>query len=116
MPRTDAALEARLSTLDPSCCVADFAALGREARAAPAFATALLRAKALSDDRRLLAAAVLKRRGEMCGCEIQAALGVSHATVSHHMSSLEDAGIVASEKRGKWVYYSLTAECRNLVP
>ena len=34
-------------------------------------------------------------------------LGLGAPTVSHHMKALIDAGLVASEKRGLWVYYRL---------
>jgi DNA-binding transcriptional ArsR family regulator len=29
------------------------------------------------------------------------------ATISHHLSVLKDAGLVTSEKRGKYIYYEL---------
>ncbi len=32
-------------------------------------------------------------------------LGVSQPTVSHHLKVLYEAGLVAREKRGRWVYY-----------
>lgn len=109
-------LALRLTALDPACCVEDFEAVAREARGAPGFDAALLRAKALADEKRLLAASVLKRRGDLCACEIQAALGVSHATVSHHMACLESAGLVTSEKRGKWVHYRVVPAYQSLIP
>lgn len=110
MAEQDAALAQRLETLtgaDGACCVEDYAALGAKLSATLRFRQALARAKALGDERRLLALALLKRR-EMCACELQAALGLTHATVSHHMAQLVDAGLVASERRGKWTYYQLT--------
>ena len=118
MPRPDAALTQRLETLtgeDGACCADDYAALGAKIRASARFTTAIARAKAMSDERRLLALALLKRR-TMCACEIQAALGLTHATVSHHMALLVDAGLVAVERRGKWAYYTLTTEGRDHAP
>ena len=114
----DAALAQRLEQLtgtDGACCATD---LAREADALvdDAFRAASLRAKALCDERRLLAARLIKARGEMCGCELQAALRVSHATVSHHMACLQTAGLVVSERRGKWVYYSLAPKAAHHVP
>ena len=50
------------------------------------FSVTLVRARALADEQRLTAVAVLRREGELCACEIQAALGLTHATVSHHMA------------------------------
>jgi ArsR family transcriptional regulator len=34
---------------------------------------------------------------------------VSQPTVSHHLKVLREAGLVASEKRGLWVYYYMLA-------
>src|ERR1051325_3867536 len=117
--KVDPALARRVEALtgeDGACCARDWQALASEVRAAPRFEAALERAKALSDEARLLALALVKKQGEMCGCEIQAALGVTHATVSHHMRVLADAGLVAGERRGKWIYYQLTPEARSVVP
>lgn len=118
-PKLEPALARRLETLtgeEAACCVDDLRGEARAVGALPAFAAALARAKALSDERRLLALALLKRRGEMCACEVQAALGLTHATVSHHMCALVEAGLVSCERRGKWVYYELLPEARDLVP
>lgn len=113
------ALAKRLELLtgeDASCCVRDYQAEARAARAAPAFDAALLRAKALCDESRLLALSMIKRHGEMCACELQAALGLTHATVSHHMSCLREADLVEAERRGKWVHYRLTEAAKPYVP
>lgn len=118
-PKVEAALARRLESLtglEASCCVVELRSLAGGVARAPAFQQALARVKALADEKRLLALAILKRRGEACGCELQAALDVSHATVSHHMSTLQDAGLVTSERRGKWTYYSLTPEAIPFTP
>ncbi len=107
---------ARLTGEDATCCMPGYRALGRRVARVPGFSEALLRAKALGDRHRLVALALLKRRRELCACEIQAALGVSHATVSHHMTTLETAGLVTSERRGKWVYYRLVDAAGVEVP
>jgi ArsR family transcriptional regulator len=62
--------------------------------------------KALGDDKRLGILLLLGFR-EMCVCELTAALGISQPNLSHHIRKLENAGLVRSERRGKWVYYSL---------
>lgn len=118
-PKVEVALAKRLETLtgeDASCCVPDYREQAAKVKTAPAFATALARAKAMSDERRLLALALLKRRGEMCACEVQAALGLTHATVSHHMATLADAGLVDVERRGKWAYYSVSKDAKEMIP
>jgi len=119
MPRLEPALAKRIGALtgdDPACCVADYKAEAKDARAKPAFALALARAKAMSDEKRLTALALLKRRGEMCACEIQAALELTHGTVSHHMATLEAARLVVGEKRGKWVHYALHPDAEEVIP
>ena len=103
-------LELRLERLTgeaANCCLPEYRDLVREVRAHGGFRAQLARARALADEGRLTVIALLARRSEMCACEIQAALGLTHATVSHHMSVLEEAGLVQSERRGKWVYYRL---------
>jgi DNA-binding transcriptional ArsR family regulator len=62
--------------------------------------------KALGDENRLSIMRLLRFR-EMCVCELTAALGISQPNLTHHVKKLERAGLVKSDKRGKWVYYSL---------
>lgn len=117
-PRTDSALEKRLEQLtgtDGACCVDELRAEADALRDND-LAAALRRIKAMADENRLLALRLLKRRGETCGCELQAALGLTHATVSHHMTTLADAGLVVGERRGKWVYYALAKSAATHVP
>jgi len=45
--------------------------------------------------------------GEVCACTFSERLGVGAPTISHHMRTLLDAGLVSAEKRGLWVYYRL---------
>lgn len=44
---------------------------------------------------------------EVCACDLEAVLGLSQPTVSHHMAILVRAGVVEAKKRGRWVVYSL---------
>lgn len=44
--------------------------------------------------------------GEACVCDIQD-VGVGQSTVSHHLRKLREAGLLTSERRGTWVYYSV---------
>jgi DNA-binding transcriptional ArsR family regulator len=118
-PPLDPTLAKRLELLrgeDAACCALDLQGAATELRAAPGFTDALRRAKALSDESRLLVAALLRERGELCGCELQAALGLTHATVSHHMATLQDAGLVVGERRGKWVHYRLATGAERYLP
>jgi len=97
----------RLTGSDGDSCLPRYQGMGRRVAKGTEFAKALTRARALSDEQRLTAVTILRKEGELCACEIQAALGLTHATVSHHMSVLTSAGIVTARRRGKWMYYQL---------
>jgi ArsR family transcriptional regulator len=44
---------------------------------------------------------------EVCACDFIACCDVQQPTVSHHLKVLRDAGWIAGERRGSWVWYSL---------
>ena len=44
---------------------------------------------------------------ELCVCDIESHFELSQPTVSHHLRILREAGLVTSERRGTWVYYTL---------
>jgi DNA-binding transcriptional ArsR family regulator len=106
----------RLPNVDGPCCIPDYVERSRSVVENARFRTALARARAIADERRMTALALLRRQPELCACEIQAALGVTHATVSHHMSVLTAAGWVLSERRGKWLYYRLNPKAVLEIP
>jgi ArsR family transcriptional regulator len=67
--------------------------------------------KALADPTRLaMMASLWKAQEPICICDFTAGLGLSQPTISHHMAKLKDAGLVDSEKRGIWVYYTLRSD------
>lgn len=51
------------------------------------------------------------RDGERCVCDFVDAVKVDFSTISKHLSVLKEAGIVADDKRGKQVFYSLKVPC-----
>jgi len=60
----------------------------------------------LADPTRLRLLSLIAAAGEACAaCDLVEPLGVSQPTVSHHLKALREAGLVESEKRGRWVYY-----------
>jgi ArsR family transcriptional regulator len=62
--------------------------------------------KVLADPVRLrLLSLIAARDGETCACELVGVLDRSQPTISHHLSVLHDAGLLAREKRGRWVWY-----------
>jgi len=66
--------------------------------------------KALGHPTRLFIADELTR-GKRCVCELTEMVGDDISTVSRHLSVLKSAGIVADEKRGNQVFYSLRVPC-----
>ncbi|MDX2455063.1 metalloregulator ArsR/SmtB family transcription factor [Desulfosarcina sp.] len=62
--------------------------------------------KAVSDPTRVKILKILEKR-VMCVCELQTSLGAAQSTASKHLKMLEDAGLVASQKDGLWVNYTL---------
>ena len=44
---------------------------------------------------------------EVCVCDIAESFEVGQSTVSRHLKVLKDVGLISSQKRGKWVYYSI---------
>ena len=117
--RVEPALAKRLEALtgeDGACCAVDLRSFADDVAATPRFQRRLAAVKALADERRFLALALLRRQGAMCGCQLQAALDLTHATVSHHMAVLVEAELVEPERRGKWVYYRLAPGADAYVP
>lgn len=68
--------------------------------------------KALADPSRLRILAMVSgaESGEACICDLTEPLGLSQPTVSHHMRILREAGVVESERRGKWVHFRIAAD------
>ncbi len=63
--------------------------------------------KALSDETRLRIIKLLEQ-GELCVCDITAALDMVQPKVSFHLSALKEAGFIRDRKQGKWIHYSLS--------
>ena len=63
--------------------------------------------KALGDPTRLKIIHLLSY-GELCVCEINAALEKPQPTISHHLNILKKAGFLKWRKEGVWIHYSLS--------
>jgi ArsR family transcriptional regulator len=60
--------------------------------------------KALADETRLKIFEAISASGQMnCG-QIVSLRGVTPATVSHHLKILSDAGLIACQREGQFVY------------
>lgn len=51
-----------------------------------------------------------QRDGEVCVCDLEAALPVKQPTVSHHLKLLRAGGLIDCERRGLWAYYFVRRE------
>jgi ArsR family transcriptional regulator len=66
--------------------------------------------QALSDETRLRILKLLEL-GELCVCDIFSALAMVQPKVSFHLAVLRDAGLITDRKDGRWVHYSIAANC-----
>ncbi len=62
--------------------------------------------KALSDGTRLRIVKLLEK-GELCVCDIVAAMDIIQPKASFHLGVLREAGLIKDRKQGKWIHYSL---------
>ena len=51
-----------------------------------------------------------RHAGQVCVCDLEAAVPVKQPTVSHHLRLLREAGLVDSERHGQWAYYFIRRE------
>jgi ArsR family transcriptional regulator len=62
--------------------------------------------RALADETRLRILALLLE-GELCVCEIIAALELPQSTISRHLAYLRNSDWVRDRRQGVWMYYRL---------
>lgn len=97
-----------MSATEPIACCAPLGASALSDEEADATA-ALFRA--LGDPARVRIVNLLATSGgEVCGCDLTESLELAQPTVSHHLKTLHDAGLLGREQRGKWAYYSLNRD------
>jgi ArsR family transcriptional regulator len=76
--------------------------------------------KALADETRLRILALLLAEGELCVCDIMAALHLPQSTASRHLAYLKNTGWVEDRRQGVWMYYAVSAGAdqvrKELVP
>lgn len=65
---------------------------------------------ALADPVRLRLLSLVAAQGEVCSCNLEAPLGKSQPTVSHHTRVLAAAGLIVGERRGKWTWWRVVPE------
>ena len=62
--------------------------------------------KALSEETRLRILKLLEQ-GELCVCDIVAALDIVQPKVSFHLNALKEAGFLKDRKQGRWTHYRI---------
>jgi DNA-binding transcriptional ArsR family regulator len=63
--------------------------------------------KCLADDTRSKITLLIVAQGELCVCELTAALDLSQPKISRHLALLRSAGLLMHRRQGHWVYYRL---------
>ena len=63
-------------------------------------------AKALADPTRIRILSMLIS-GEICVCEIADAIQIPQSSLSTHLQTLRQCGVVRATKKGTWAYYAL---------
>jgi len=89
------------------CCVP----LAAEALSAEQAAATAELFRALGDPARVRIVNLLASAGEpVCACNLNKPVGLSQPTVSHHLKTLVEVGLLEREQRGRWAYFSLRPE------
>lgn len=70
---------------------------------------------ALSDPVRLRMLSLIASSPEICSCNLEAPLGKSQPTISHHTRILSEAGLIVGEKRGRWTWWRVVPERLRVV-
>ena len=66
--------------------------------------------KALSDPTRLKIVQLLNQKQALCVCDIISELDQPQPTISRHLNQLKQIGILKSERKGTWIWYSISQE------
>jgi ArsR family transcriptional regulator, arsenate/arsenite/antimonite-responsive transcriptional repressor len=100
LTRPDAA---RTAAVAEPCC----SPLAQERLSAEDAALLAPALKALGDPVRLRLMSMIASApaSEICVCELTPAFELSGPTISHHLKTLREAGLVEAERRATWVYY-----------
>jgi ArsR family transcriptional regulator len=64
---------------------------------------------AVADTTRRRILALLVDQGELCVCELTAALDDIQPKISRHLAVLKDAGVVTARRKGTWMFYCLSS-------
>jgi ArsR family transcriptional regulator len=74
----------------------------------------VLLGKALADPTRVRVLALL-READLCVCELADSMEVSMSTLSTHLQTIRQAGLVRTSRQKKWIIYSIEPDVRPLL-
>lgn len=67
--------------------------------------------KALGDRHRVAILHLLGAAGQpVCVVDVERHIDLAQSTISYHLKTLVDAGVISRERRGKWSYYSIIGQ------
>lgn len=69
--------------------------------------------KNLADDTRLKSLLLIQLEGELCVCELMAALDQIQPKISRHLALLRKDKILLDRRQGQWIYYRLNPDLPN---
>ena len=102
-------IDLTLRPVDLAVCAPDGLAVALDRSQAEQLSKLL---KAIADPTRLQLVSYINasNNSEACVCNLTDPLGLTQPTVSHHLKVLTDAGLIEREKRGTWVWYTVSQE------
>lgn len=66
--------------------------------------------KALADETRLRCVLLIQLEGELCVCELMAALEEVQPKISRHLALLKQHQLLLDRRQGQWIYYRINPE------
>ncbi len=66
--------------------------------------------KSLTDEVRLRCLMLIQYEGELCVCEMMAALEEIQPKVSRHLALMKKSGLLVDRRQGQWMYYRVNPE------
>lgn len=63
--------------------------------------------KCLADETRLRCLMLIEQEGELCVCELMAALDEIQPKISRHLAQLRKCHLLQDRRQGQWVFYRI---------
>lgn len=63
--------------------------------------------KCLADETRLRCLMLIEQEGELCVCELMAALDEIQPKISRHLAQLRKSQLLQDRRQGQWVFYRI---------